>query len=58
MKVSFHRSLKKGKDPLGPGGFILIILVNVDSNVLTKVLSMRLEKILLTIIHSDQVGFI
>ncbi len=33
-------------------------LVNADCKVLTKILSVRLEKALSLLIHSDQVGFV
>lgn len=50
--------LKKDKDPLDPGSYRPISLINVDCKVLTKVLAMRLENILPGIIHEDQVGFV
>ena len=50
--------LKKHKDPLDPGSFRPVSLINVDCKVLTKVLAMRLENILPDIIHEDQVGFV
>lgn len=50
--------LKKDKDPLDPGYFRPVILVNVDCKVLTEVLAMRLENTLPEIIHEDQVGFV
>lgn len=46
--------LKKDKDPLDPGSFRPVSLVNVDCKVLTKIL----ENILPDIIHGDQVGFV
>ena len=50
--------LKKGKDSLDPASYRPISLANVDYKILTKVLAIRLEKIVPCIIHADQVGFV
>ena len=50
--------LKKGKDCLDPASYRPISLANVDYKILTKVLAIRLEKIVPCIIHADQVGFV
>lgn len=50
---------KKGKDHQQCGGYSAISLGNVDGKILAKILSNRLDKILLTIIIiQNQVGFI
>ena len=49
---------KKGKDPCNLKNWRPISLLNVDYKILTKVLAMRLQKILNKIISPDQVGYI
>lgn len=63
LPETFHEAfisliLKKDKDPLDPGSFRPVSLVNVDCKILTKILAMRLEKVLPLLVHSDQVGFV
>lgn len=50
--------LKKDKDPYEPGSYRPISLENVDCKILSKILATRLEKVLPTVINSDQVGFV
>ena len=50
--------LKKDKDPTEPGSYRPISLIDVDSKILTKVLATRIEKLLPSVIHLDQVGFV
>lgn len=47
--------LKPGKDPLDHGSYRPISLLQTD--VLAKVLAIRLNKVISSIIHSDQAGF-
>ena len=49
--------LKAGKDPLDPGSYRPISLLQSDVKILAKVLAMRVNKIITSIIHSDQAGF-
>uniref|UniRef100_A0A3B1JKZ7 Uncharacterized protein n=1 Tax=Astyanax mexicanus TaxID=7994 RepID=A0A3B1JKZ7_ASTMX len=60
---SFNEALislipKKGRDQTDPANFRSISLINVDSKILAKVLTLRLETILPYSIHTDQVGLI
>lgn len=50
--------LKKNKDPLDCGSYRPISLLNSDYKILTKILSLRLEQVLPSIISSDQTGFV
>lgn len=50
--------LKPDKDPLDCGSYRPISLLNVDYKLLTKILAMRLNKFISSIIHPDQAGFI
>ena len=50
--------LKKDKDPSDCGSYRPISLLNVDSKIIAKVLSRRLENITPLIISEDQTGFI
>lgn len=49
---------KKDKDPLDPGSYRPVSLLNVDNKIFAKVLATRLETVLPTIISQDQTGFI
>ena len=49
---------KKGKDPLDAASYRPVSLLNVDTKILAKILAIRLENVLPTIIHEDQTGFI
>lgn len=49
--------LKKDKDPYEPSSYRPISL-DVDCNILSKILAMRLENVLTTVINEDQVGFV
>ena len=49
---------KKGKDPVNCGSYRPISLLNVDSKILAKTLSARLEQFLPSIISEEQTGFI
>ncbi len=49
---------KKGKDPLDPASYRPVSLLNVDNKILAKIMAIRLENVLPTIIHEDQTGFI
>ena len=50
--------LKKDREPTDPGSFRPVSLIGVDCKVPSKVLAMRLEKVLPRIIYTDQVGFV
>lgn len=49
---------KTNKDPLDPGSYRPISLLNVDNKILAKILAMRLESVLPTVVSPDQTGFI
>lgn len=49
---------KKGKDPLEAASYRPVSLLNVDTKILAKLMATRLERVLPTIIHEDQTGFI
>lgn len=49
---------KKGKDPFDPASYRPVSLLNVDNKILAKIMTIRLENILPSIIHEDQTGFI
>ena len=49
---------KKGKDPQYCGNYRPISLINVDEKIISKVLAMRLEKVLPSLVHVNQVGFV
>lgn len=48
---------KPGKDPLIPESYRPISLLQVDIKILAKILAIRLNKVILSLIHSDQAGF-
>ena len=50
--------LKKDKDPLDCRSYRPISLIGCDSKILAKVLAVRLDKVITSLIHPDQVGFI
>lgn len=63
MPDSFNEAIislipKKDKDLTDPANYRPISLINVDCKILSKVLALRLDKVLPNIIHKDQVGFI
>lgn len=49
---------KEGKDPLDPASYRPVSLLNVDTNILAKIMAIRLENVLPTVINEDQTGFI
>lgn len=49
---------KSGKDHLDMGNFRPLSLLNNDYKVFAKVLALRLEKVITSLAHIDQVGFI
>ena len=48
--------LKQDRDPLDPGSYRPISLLNVDTKILAKTLATRLDRVLPTIISQDQTG--
>ncbi len=50
--------LKPNKDPLLPSSYRPISLINVDTKIIAKTLAHRMEKVITSIIHPDQTGFI
>uniref|UniRef100_A0A9J8CLD1 Reverse transcriptase domain-containing protein n=1 Tax=Cyprinus carpio carpio TaxID=630221 RepID=A0A9J8CLD1_CYPCA len=48
---------KKDRDATEPSNYRPISLINVDCKILSKILALRLEKVLSNIINPDQVGF-
>lgn len=57
-QASISLILKKNKNPLSCASYRPISLLNVDFKLLSKLLALRLESSLQTIIHPDQTGFI
>lgn len=57
-QASISLILKKNKDPLCCGSYRTISLLNLDYKILAKLLAMRLETVLPSIISPDQTGFI
>lgn len=49
---------KTGKDPLEPGSYRPISLLNVDNKIFAKILAIRLESVLPTVVSPDQTGFV
>lgn len=47
---------KKGKDPLLPGSYRPISLINVDTNILSKILATQLARLLPSILHQLSQG--
>ena len=56
--ASISLILKQDKDPLEPGSYRPISLLNVDTKLLAKTLALRLERVLPSVISEDQTGFI
>lgn len=50
--------LKKDKDPIECKNYRPISLISLDTKILTKILANRLSKVIATLVHPDQVGFI
>ena len=50
--------LKKGKDPLECGSYRPISLLCCDAKLLTKLFATRMNNIIRTIVHPNQVGFV
>lgn len=48
---------KKDKDPQDPSSYRLLSLLKVDMKILAKILAITPEKVLPTVIHEDQTGF-
>lgn len=57
-QASISLILKKNKDPLACSSYRPISLLNVDFKLLSKMLALRLETVLPTIINPSQTGFI
>lgn len=57
-QASISLILKRDKDPLDCSSYRPISLLNVDFKLLSKLLAVRLESVLPSIISSDQTGFI
>lgn len=49
---------KPDKDKLLCGSYCPISLLNSDVKVLAKILALRLQKVILHLVHRDQTGFI
>ena len=55
--ASISLLLKKDRDPTSCGSYRPISLLNVDCKILAKVLSLRLQSVMSSVISSDQTGF-
>lgn len=49
--------LKPGKDPVDPASYRPISLLQTDIKVLATVLALRLNKVIASVTHPDQAGF-
>lgn len=49
--------LRPGEDPLDPGSYRPILVLQCNVKILAKVLAMRPNEVILSIIHADQAGF-
>lgn len=56
-EASISLLLKSDKDPLICGSYRPISLLNVDLKILSKILAQRLQRVLSSIISTDQTGF-
>ena len=57
LEASISLLLKNDKDPLMCGSYRPISLLNVDFKILSKILALRLQRVLPSIIAMDQTGF-
>lgn len=49
--------LKPGKEPVDPASYRPILLLQSNIKILAKVLAVRLNKVITSVIHPDQAGF-
>lgn len=49
---------KEGRDETEPSSYRPIALLNSDMKIFTKIMANRLNKLIASIIHTDQTGFI
>lgn len=57
LEASISLLLKSDKDPLLCGSYRPISLLNVDLKILSKIIALRLQRVLTNIITTDQTGF-
>lgn len=57
-QAKITRLLKKAKDPTNCGSYRPISLLNVDIQILAKVMAHQFESVLPKVISEDQTGFI